>query len=170
MQGGLPILAAFDLNADFDGDEVHKATSIHLQVDVQSMLDGLPETATVYIKNRNKLETVGATNNLRGLAASIKFISDKSVTPGDPTVKDELKSSRSTTDDFNVDVVYSSRMSAETRAALNDYKAQQDAMNKAAKALYDQERKDIYQQYQKKINSLEASYIVKSAYQYRILP
>ena len=72
-QGGLPIVAAFDLNADFDGDKVHKATSIHLQVDVPSMLKSLPESATVYVQ-KNELDPVGATNNLRGLAAKIKFI------------------------------------------------------------------------------------------------
>lgn len=72
-QGGLPIVVAFDMNTTFDGDEVHKATSIHLQVDTQSMLENLPESATVYIQ-KNELDPVGATNNLRGLAAKIKFI------------------------------------------------------------------------------------------------
>ena len=74
-QGGLPIVAAFDMNAVFDGDEVHKATSIHLQVDTDAMLKNLPETATVYVKE-NELDPVGATNNLRGLAAKIKFIGE----------------------------------------------------------------------------------------------
>ena len=32
-QGGLPILVSFDMDATFDGDDVHRATSIHLQVD-----------------------------------------------------------------------------------------------------------------------------------------
>ena len=72
-QGGLPVIAAFDMNANFDGDDVHKATSIHLQVDMQTMLENLPESATVYIQ-KNELDSVGATNNLRGLAAKIKFI------------------------------------------------------------------------------------------------
>ena len=72
-QGGAPILAAFNRNSVFDGDDVHKATSIHLQIDVKSMLDNLPVDATVYVQNENELEAVGATNNLRGLAASIKF-------------------------------------------------------------------------------------------------
>ena len=72
-QGGLPMVAAFDLNAEFDGDSVHKATSIHLQVDTMSMLKNLPESAKVYIR-KNELDPVGATNNLRGLAAKIEFI------------------------------------------------------------------------------------------------
>ena len=73
MQSGLPVLAAFDMNAMFDGDRVHKATSIHLQVDMQSMLENLPESAIVYVQ-KNELDPVGATNNLRGLAAKIKFV------------------------------------------------------------------------------------------------
>ena len=86
-QGGAPILAAFDMNAVFDGDEVHKATSIHLQINVQSMLDNLPQSATVYVQNENELAAVGATNNLRGLAANVKFISDGSITNRGENVK-----------------------------------------------------------------------------------
>ena len=73
VQGGLPVIVAFDMNAVFDGDKVHKATSIHLQVDTQAMLQNLSEKATVYVQ-KNELDPVGATNNLRGLAAKIKFI------------------------------------------------------------------------------------------------
>ena len=39
------------------------------------MLENLPGDATVYVQNENELAAVGATNNLRGLAASIKFTS-----------------------------------------------------------------------------------------------
>lgn len=74
-QGGMPVVVAFDLNANFDGDNVHKATSIHLQVDTQTMLENLPESATVYVR-KNEPDPVGASNNLRGLAAKIKFIED----------------------------------------------------------------------------------------------
>ena len=35
---------------EFDSDRVHKATSIHLQIDVNSMLKSLPKNATIYIK------------------------------------------------------------------------------------------------------------------------
>ena len=73
VQGGLPVIVAFDMNAVFDGDKVHKATSIHLQGDTQAMLQNLSEKATVYVQ-KNELDPVGATNNLRGLAAKIKFI------------------------------------------------------------------------------------------------
>lgn len=72
-----PILVSFLQNTEFDGDRVHKATSIHLQIDVDSMLKSLPETATIYVKNKNKFnKTVGATNNLRGLSANVEFIDD----------------------------------------------------------------------------------------------
>ena len=40
----------------------------------------------MYVKNKNELETVGATNNLRGLAANIKFI-EEIVTPQEKKVK-----------------------------------------------------------------------------------
>ena len=76
-QNGHPILVSFLQNTEFDGDRVHKATSIHLQIDVDSMLKSLPETATIYVKNKNKFnKTVGATNNLRGLSANVEFIDD----------------------------------------------------------------------------------------------
>ena len=96
-QGGAPLLAAFNMNTEFDGDDVHKATSIHLQIDVQSMLDNLPADATIYVQNKNELAAVGATNNLRGLAANVKFISDGIVTQDGANVNGEniRKSSRS---------------------------------------------------------------------------
>ena len=76
-QDGYPILVSFEQNAMFDGDRVHKATSIHLQIDVNSMLEALPETATVYFKNKKELNNVvGVTNNLRSLAANVEFIDE----------------------------------------------------------------------------------------------
>lgn len=76
-QNGHPILVSFFRNTEFDGDRVHKATSIHLQMNVASMLKALPETATIYVKNKNKFnKAVGATNNLRGLSANVEFIED----------------------------------------------------------------------------------------------
>ena len=99
-QGGAPLLAAFNMNTEFDGDDVHKATSIHLQIDVQSMLDNLPADATIYVQNKNELAAVGATNNLRGLAANVKFISDGIVAQDGANVNGEnvRKSSRNVRD------------------------------------------------------------------------
>jgi len=76
-QDGYPVLISFLQDVDFDGDRVHKATSIHLQIDVNSMLEALPSDATVYLKNKNEFnDTVGVTNNLRSLAANIEFIDE----------------------------------------------------------------------------------------------
>lgn len=76
-QNGHPVLVSFLQNTEFDSDRVHKATSIHLQIDVNSMLKSLPKNATIYIKNKNKFNNaVGATNNLRGLSAKVEFIDD----------------------------------------------------------------------------------------------
>ena len=88
-QGGAPLLAAFNMDSEFDGDYVHKATSIHLQIDVQTMLNNLPAQATIYVQNKNELAAVGATNNLRGLAANVKFISDGIVTQDGANVNGE---------------------------------------------------------------------------------
>ena len=91
-------MAAFNRNSVFDGDDVHKATSIHLQIDVKSMLDNLPVDATVYVQNENELEAVGATNNLRGLAANVKFISNDIVNGENKNVNGNiLRSSRNQT-------------------------------------------------------------------------
>ena len=50
-----------------------------IQINVQSMLGNLPQNATVHVQNENELAAVGATNNLRGLAANAKFISNASI-------------------------------------------------------------------------------------------
>ncbi len=86
-QDGYPVLVSFLQNTEFDGDRVHKATSIHLQIDVTSMLESLPDTATVYFKNKKELNNaVGVTNNLRSLAANVEFI-DKIVSQKNKNVK-----------------------------------------------------------------------------------
>lgn len=86
-QNGAPVLVAFQKDVMFDGDQVHKATSIHLQMDVASMLNALPPEATVYVQNKNELNKwVGVTNNLRSLAANVEFTED-SVADLDENVK-----------------------------------------------------------------------------------
>ena len=76
-QDDKPILIAFSKNAEFDGDKVHQATSIHLQMSVLNLLNGLREDATIYLKNKKELDSdVGVTNNLRSLASQIKFIDE----------------------------------------------------------------------------------------------
>ena len=88
-QSGAPVLIAFQKNTVFDGDMVHKATSIHLQMDVGTMLAALPEDATVYVTNENELSKwVGVTNNLRSLAANVEF-TNRSIEETDPKVNNE---------------------------------------------------------------------------------
>lgn len=59
------------------------------------MLENLPGDATVYVQNENELAAVGATNNLRGLAANVKFISNGIVNGESKNVNGNiLKSSR----------------------------------------------------------------------------
>ena len=62
-------------------------------------------------------------------------------------------------------VMYSTRskMSEETKAAIDAYRAQQDALSKAQKALYDQERKEIVRAYKDKLKNLERSYSAEVA-------
>lgn len=54
-QGGLPMVATFNMDATFDGDDVHQATSIHLQTDTMSLLQSLPKSATVYVQKKASL-------------------------------------------------------------------------------------------------------------------
>ena len=123
-QGGAPVLVAFDRNTLFDGDKVHKATSIHLQMNVQAMLENLPASATVYVKNRNELAAVGATDNLRGLAANVKLISDGIVAQPDADVKGILKSSRDTSEMTYAEILAEQ---AALRARQEQVKAKENA-------------------------------------------
>ena len=96
-QDGAPVLVSFDKNAVFDKDTVHQATSIHLQMDVRSMLKALPANATIYAKNKNELESaVGVADNLRSLSAQVKFTGD-GIAENGPAVneKDPAKSEAS---------------------------------------------------------------------------
>lgn len=53
-----PIIASFLINQDLKGENTHKATSIHGRLSVFNLLNGLPETATIYIKNENKFSKI----------------------------------------------------------------------------------------------------------------
>lgn len=87
-------MIAFAKDAEFDGDKVHQATSIHLQMNVSNLLNGLSEDATIYLRNKKELDSdVGVTNNLRSLASQIKFI-DEILAQSDLNVK-----SKSSVDD-----------------------------------------------------------------------
>ncbi len=91
-QGGLPIVVSFERNTEFDGDRAHKATSVHLQVDLHSMLKSLSKNADIFVK-KNEPDPVGATDNLRGLAAKIKLVDiiSNEITSVNPTEQETSK-------------------------------------------------------------------------------
>ena len=77
FQDGHPIVVAFKKDSLFDGDNVHEATTVHLRTNVEAYLEGLTDTATVYVKNKKEpFVSVGVTNNLRSLAANIRFMDE----------------------------------------------------------------------------------------------
>ncbi|MGN1138657.1 MAG: hypothetical protein ACI4RM_04350, partial [Ruminococcus sp.] len=49
-----PLVVAFEINSVFDGDSVHKCTSIHLRTNIEAYLSNLNDT-TVFVKNKNEL-------------------------------------------------------------------------------------------------------------------
>ena len=73
----------------FDGDHVHKATSIHTRTNPMGMMEQLESDATVYVR-KNKLDVVPGSSLLKSgtLNASIKFIDDI-LSQDDKAVKQE---------------------------------------------------------------------------------
>ena len=59
------MLHFFEKNVLFDGDMVHKATSIHSRTDVGGLLNNISEDAVIYVKNKNEFD------NLVGMSDSI---------------------------------------------------------------------------------------------------
>ena len=64
-ENGGRIVAFFEKNVLFDGDMVHKATSIHSRTDVGGLLNNISEDAVIYVKNKNEFD------NLVGMSDSI---------------------------------------------------------------------------------------------------
>lgn len=56
-QGEYPLVVAFEINSVFDGDSVHKCTSIHLRTNLDAYLSNLNGT-TVFVKNKNELNAL----------------------------------------------------------------------------------------------------------------
>ena len=56
-QGEYPLVVAFEINSIFDGDSVHKCTSIHLRTNIEAYLSNLNDT-TVFVKNKNELNAL----------------------------------------------------------------------------------------------------------------
>ena len=49
------VIAAFDMNNDLFGENAHKATSIHGRENIAAMLEKLGDSATIFVKNEDKL-------------------------------------------------------------------------------------------------------------------
>lgn len=49
------VIAAFDMNNDLFGENAHKATSIHGRENIAAMLEKLGGSATIFVKNEDKL-------------------------------------------------------------------------------------------------------------------
>lgn len=64
-ENGGKIVAFFEKNVLFDGDMVHKATSIHSRTDVGGLLNNISDDAVIYVKNKNEFD------NLVGMSDSI---------------------------------------------------------------------------------------------------
>lgn len=64
-ENGGKVVAFFEKNVLFDGDMVHKATSIHSRTDVGGLLNNISEDAVIYVKNENEFD------NLVGMSDSI---------------------------------------------------------------------------------------------------
>ena len=64
-ENGGKIVAFFEKNVLFDGDMVHKATSIHSRTDVGGLLNNISADAVIYVQNKNEFD------NLVGMSDSI---------------------------------------------------------------------------------------------------
>lgn len=102
FQDGYPVVVAFKKDSVFDGDNVHEATTMHLRTNVSSYLEGLSNTATVYVANKKEpFAAVGVANNLRSLAANIRFMDDI-ISPPDSSVNPSREQRRENLTDRSV--------------------------------------------------------------------
>lgn len=88
-QDNMPVAASFETDAIFDGDNIHKGTSIHLRTDLTSTLENLTGT-TVYVKNKNELESLTKVNILDRVQENNKLI-DLTVSQNDDNVKNQSR-------------------------------------------------------------------------------
>ncbi len=54
LQKGKPVVVSFIQNKNFDGDDVHQSTSIHIRQDLSAYLSGL-SGVNIYVNNKNEL-------------------------------------------------------------------------------------------------------------------
>ncbi|MCI7639161.1 MAG: hypothetical protein MSS60_04965 [Clostridiales bacterium] len=77
-ENGGKIVAFFEKNVLFDGDMVHKATSIHSRTDVGGLLNNISEDAVIYVKNKNEFDSlVGMSDSISDAYKNkVKFVYD----------------------------------------------------------------------------------------------
>ena len=87
-QGEYPLVVAFEINSVFDGDSVHKCTSIHLRTNLASYLANLNGT-TVFVKNKNELNALCREVNILDRLQKNNRLIDVSLSQGNEDVKNE---------------------------------------------------------------------------------
>ncbi|MBQ5969631.1 MAG: hypothetical protein IJL52_05895 [Clostridia bacterium] len=78
-KGDVPVLISFEKDATFDGDEVHKATSVHFQMNTANLLNAITPASTVIVKNKTELERVPGTPVRLGRLNTTAKLIDNSV-------------------------------------------------------------------------------------------
>ena len=95
------ITAAFLKDQEFDGDNVHKASSIHSRPDPVSMLESLGEDATVYVRKSELDKAPGSSMRIGTLKAQVKFIDD-TIAEMKPKVKQNFFNSNQVKNEDNL--------------------------------------------------------------------
>lgn len=90
-QGEYPLVVAFEINSVFDGDSVHKCTSIHLRTNLEAYLSNLKGT-TVFIKNKNELNALCREVNILDRLQKNNKLIDISLSQGIEDVNGETRS------------------------------------------------------------------------------
>lgn len=92
------IIAALDKSNDLYGETAHKVTSIHGRENIAAMLEKLGDDATIFVKNKNKLNRMLPGNQiLKSLALRAKVELDDNSVSGhgenvkSPTLGDEIR-------------------------------------------------------------------------------
>ena len=76
---GHQIVATFSLNNDLFGENAHKATSIHQRADIAPMLKSLGSDSKIYVKNKNKFDSLAGLQSDKSpeLLAKIELVDSK---------------------------------------------------------------------------------------------
>ena len=94
-QSDFPVAVSFEMDTEFDWDNVHKGTSIHLRTNLTSTLENLSGTiiyagTIIYVKNKNELESLTKANILDRVQENNKLI-DLTVSQNEDDVKNQSR-------------------------------------------------------------------------------